>query len=68
MTFDCSDVEAHKDACLVIQLGINNCLTADQAPKVGRAAAPPQACAAPTGSGAERGAAWLSTGSHPSAT
>jgi hypothetical protein len=39
MTFDCLDVEAHKDACYVIQLGINNNLSGEHAPKVGGHAA-----------------------------
>ena len=34
MSFDCLDVEAHKDACQVIQLGINNNLSGEHAPKV----------------------------------
>lgn len=35
MTFPCVDVEAHKDACFVVQLGINNNLSGEHAPKVG---------------------------------
>ena len=35
MTFPCTDVEAHKDACYVVQLGINNNLSGEHAPKVG---------------------------------
>lgn len=34
LTFECTDVEAHKDACAIIQLGINNNLSGEQAPKV----------------------------------
>ncbi|PRW32936.1 SIN3 component of histone deacetylase complex isoform C [Chlorella sorokiniana] len=34
MTFPCTDVEAHKDACYVVQLGINNNLSGEHAPKV----------------------------------
>ena len=37
MTFPCIDVEAHKDACYVVQLGINNNLSGEHAPKVGGA-------------------------------
>lgn len=35
MSFPCTDVEAHKDACFVVQLGINNNLSGEHAPKVG---------------------------------
>lgn len=48
MTFPCPDVEAHKDACYVVQLGINNNLSGEHAPKVGRgasSAAPSEATA-----------------------